>query len=311
MKAAFATKERVPVYGDFPAPKANDGHVVADVLAAALTNLDIAVAEGRHYFSTGVYPAVVGREFVGRIGAGERRYFNVNAIVSPYGSIAEQALVDPAFSFPVPDDTPDDIAAALGNAGLAAWLPLSWRARMAPGETVLVLGATGATGLIAVAAARLLGAGRVVAAGRNPVAMERAKRLGADAVVDLACEDLASAFARAAGGGIDVVIDYLNGPPAEAALQAMAKGGRMVQIGQMAGASTNLPAPLGRKNALDVLGFAYYHAPIAEQADAYARLCACANAGKIEIDIETLSRSEIETAWRRQKTQRGPRFVFR
>ena len=113
---------------------------------------------------------------------GKRIYFNVNAPVGPFGSMAERTLIDPKFSFPVPDGVADDVAAALGNAGLAAWLALSWRARLRPGETVLILGATGISGLIAVTAAKQLGAGRIIAAGRNRDALARAKRLGELAV---------------------------------------------------------------------------------------------------------------------------------
>lgn len=175
--------------------------------------------------------------------AGGRRFFlTVNAIPEPFGSMVERTLADLRYSLSVPDGVSDAKAAALGNAGLAAWLPLSWRARLIPGERVLVLGATGTTGKIAVAAAALLGAGG----------------------------------------------DYLNGPVAETALQVVATCARFVQVGSIAGPGTLLPAQLARRTALDLLGFAYYHAPIDEQAAAYAGLCEAVVMGKIKVDCTRL-----------------------
>src|SRR5215470_19075547 len=163
-----------PVYGSFAEPQAADGASVVEVRAAALSGLDRNIARRLHYLKMPDGPFVVGREGVARERDGRRIYFNVNAPVGPFGSMAERTLIDPKFSFPVPDGVADDVAAALGNAGLAAWLSMSWRARLQPGESVLILGATGVSGLIAVTAAKQLGAGRVVAAGRNRAAIARA-----------------------------------------------------------------------------------------------------------------------------------------
>jgi len=243
-------------------------------------------------------PFVLGREGVARRGDGRRIYFNLNAPVAPFGSMAERALINPRFAFPIPDSVADDVAAALGNAGLAAWLGLSWRGRIRPGETVLILGATGVSGLIAVTAAKRLGAGRVVAAGRNREALQRAKRLGADATVDLAAAtDLVAAYRDAAGGPVDVVIDYVCGAPAEAALDVLASFGRLVHIGTRAGPVMTVPGATMRRNCIDIMGFGYYHAPIEMQADAYAELCRLAASGEIALDIETRPLAEIGAAW--------------
>jgi NADPH2:quinone reductase len=268
------------------------------VRAAALTGFDKAVARRLHYFKMPDGPFVVGREGVARRSDGARVYFNLNAPVAPFGSMAERALIDPRFSFPVPDVVADDVAAALGNAGLAAWLALSWRARVRSGETVLILGATGVSGLIAVTAAKRLGAGRVVAAGRNRDALERAKRLGADETVDLAATaDLAAAYRDAAAGAVDVVIDYVCGAPGEAALETLATHGRLVHIGTMAGPAMTLRGTTIRRTSGDVLGFAYYHAPIELQAQAYADLCRLAAAGEIALDVEPRPLADIAAAW--------------
>jgi NADPH2:quinone reductase len=241
-------------------------------------------------------PFVVGRAGVARDGD-QRIYFNVNAPVGPFGSMAERTLIDPKFSFAVPDGVADDVAAALGNAGLAAWLALSWRARLKPGERVLILGATGVSGLIAVTAAKELGAGRVIAAGRNRDALARAKRLGADATVDFAATDLVAAYREAAGGAVDVTIDFVFGAPGEAALEVLALHGRHVHIGSMAGQSMTVRGAPIRRSSADIMGFAYYHAPVDLQAQAYGELCRLAAAGEIEIDVETRPLSDIAAAW--------------
>jgi NADPH2:quinone reductase len=290
-------REERPSYGEFAEPQAAAGACVVEICAAALTGLDRNIARRLHYFKMPDGPFVVGREGVARDG-GKRIYFNVNAPVGPFGSMAERTLIDPTFSFPVPDGVADDVAAALGNAGLAAWLALSWRARMRPGETVLILGATGISGLIAVTAAKQLGAGRIVAAGRNRDALARAKRLGADAVVELApASDLVAAYRDAAGGDVDVVVDFVFDAPGEAALEVLALHGRYLHIGSMAGQSMTLRGAPIRRTCADVLGFAYYHAPIDVQAQAYAELCRLAAAGEIAPDVETRPLSEIAAAW--------------
>jgi NADPH:quinone reductase-like Zn-dependent oxidoreductase len=310
MKAVTVDELLSPRYGEFREPVAQDGGVVVQVRAAALTNLDVGIAEGRHYFKPDRYPAVVGREAV-VLGPSGRLYLNVKAIPVPFGSMAEYAVADLANGLPVPDGIPDDLAAALGNAGLAGWLPLSWRARLRKGETVLVLGATGTTGQIAVAAASLLGAGRVVAVGRDPETLERLLSSGADAVVRLEeTDDLLRAYRDAAGGEIDVVVDYLNGPPAETALATMSVGGRLVQVGSTLAPGILLHAQTARRQSLDVLGFAYYHAPIEEQAEAYRRLCEAAMSGKVTVNRMPLPLSEFARAWAGQKAADGRRYVL-
>jgi NADPH:quinone reductase-like Zn-dependent oxidoreductase len=286
-----------PSYGEFAEPQATAGARVVEMRAAALSGLDRNIARRMHYLKMPDGPFVVGREGVARDG-GKRIYFNVNAPVGPFGSMAERTLIDPKFSFPVPDGVADDVAAALGNAGLAAWLALSWRARLRPGETVLILGATGVSGLIAATAAKQLGAGRIIAAGRNREALARAQRLGADAIVDLAAgDDLAAAYRDAAGGAVDVVIDNVCGAPGEAALEVLALHGRLVHVGTMAGPNMTVRGAAIRRTSADIMGFAYYHAPMDLQAQAYSELARLAAAGMIEIDVETRPLSDIDAAW--------------
>jgi NADPH:quinone reductase-like Zn-dependent oxidoreductase len=298
MQAAVMKDDRRPVYEHFAEPEAIDGAVVVAVLAAALTGLDKAVARRVHYVKMPDGPFVLGREGVARRSDGRRIYFNLNAPVAPFGSMAERVLIDPRFAFTVPDGVADDVAAALGNAGLAAWLGLSWRGRIRPGETVLILGATGVSGLIAVTAAKRLGAGRVIAAGRDREALQRARRLGADETVALtAATDLVAAYRDAAGGSVDVVMDYVCGAPAEAALEVLATYGRLVHIGTRAGPAMTVPGATARRSCIDIMGFGYYHAPVEMQAEAFAELCRLATSGEIALDVETRPLSDIGAAW--------------
>jgi len=175
------------------------------VSAAGLHHLDLHKASGSFYTGPPPLPAVVGTDGVGRLQDGSRVYFDES--VPPYGSMAERTLVPREALLPVADGVDDEVAAALGNTGLGGWLALEWRSGLQPGETVLVLGATGAVGSVAVQAARLLGAGRVIAA---DLPNERLHRLGADAVVEIdGRDDLTERIKDAAQGEVDVTIDML------------------------------------------------------------------------------------------------------
>lgn len=289
-----------PRYEPFDAPTAGDGEAVVDVAVASVNPVDMRKASGA--FATGAppLPSVVGMEGVGRIvGEGRRVYFD--APVAPYGAFAERTLVRAADLYELPDGVEDGLAAALGVAGLAGWLPLAWRARLQPGETVLVLGATGIVGQVAVQAAKLLGAGRIVAAGRDGELLERARDLGADATVDVgeAAGDLAGAFRAAAGGDLHVVIDPLWGAPGAAALEALAKSGRLVQLGQSAGAEATVSSAVVRGNQLDLLGYSNFNVPADVKREAYATLVEHAVAGRIAIETERVPLREIADAWAR------------
>ena len=168
------------------------------MLAAGLNPVDVAICAGRFYAGKPPLPSVAGREGVGMLD-GKRVYFD--APIAPFGSMAERALVDPGSTYPVPDGLDEGVAVALGISGLAAWLALTWRADLQPGEHVLVLGASGVLGQIAVQAAKLLGAARVVAAARSAEGLERCLALGADAAVRLGePDDLPAALSRGRRG---------------------------------------------------------------------------------------------------------------
>jgi NADPH:quinone reductase-like Zn-dependent oxidoreductase len=304
VRAAVLHEYGVPVYDAFADPEAGEGEVVVEVAVAGLNPVDAAKAAGTFYAGKPPLPSVAGQEGVGVVaGTGRRVYFD--RPVPPYGSMAERALVAADSLMDVPDGLDDGLAAALGVAGLAAWLSLTWRAGLQAGETVLVLGATGVVGQIAVQGAKLLGAGRVVAAGRDAEALERATGLGADATVvlssDADADALTGAFREAAGGDVDVVIDPLWGEPAVAALDALRVGGRLIQIGQSAGAEAPVRSAVVRGRIADIRGHTNFLAPPEVRREAYAAMAGHAAAGRISVPVERIPLGDVAQAWDRQR----------
>ncbi len=261
-----------PEVGEVPEPEAADGRQPVEVVAAGLNPIDIAVCAGRYFGGHPDVPYVPGAEGVARLPDGRLGYLHGDGLgTNRNGTFGELALYAPEEAFPIPDGVEPELAASLGVAGLAGWVPLAWRAPVRPDDTVLVLGATGTVGLVAVQAARTLGAKRVVAAGRNEVALERAKERGADAVVRLDGDtDLEEAFREACGGdGPTLIHDPLWGEPARAAIEAAAKGARMVNLGQSAGPDSNLRSGAVRGKSLDILGYTNFAVPRDELARQY------------------------------------------
>jgi NADPH2:quinone reductase len=270
--------------------------VVVDVAAAAIHHLDLLKATGTFYLGPPPLPSVPGTDGVGTTPDGRRVYFDPT--IAPYGSFAEKALADADSLIDVPDEIDDVTAAALGNTGLGAWLALTWRANLQPGETVLILGASGALGSVATQAAKLLGAGKVIAAARDTSRVR-----GADEVVALNGEPEFS-------GPIDVTIDTLWGKPAEAAMKHASRHARHVQVGQLAGTEITLSAPAIRSVSLSVCGFSVAHPPLEAKREAYTELARHVAGGEIEIDKEVVPLDDIATAWERQKTAKHrPKLV--
>jgi NADPH2:quinone reductase len=234
--------------------------------------------------------------------------------------MAERTVVPKAFCLPVPDAVDDLTAAALPNPAMSAWLALLWRARLEPGETVLILGATGVAGRLAVQVARHLGAGRIVGAGRNTEALEALAGLGADATIRLDGSDseVEEAFAREAGdGSYDVVLDYLWGGPTEALVAALtghdvmaeSTRTRLIQIGEMAGPILKLPAATLRSSGLEIMGSGGGSIPPAVIVEAFPRLWELAAKGELSIDAEPVPLPDVERAWQRSNLG-GRRLVL-
>jgi NADPH:quinone reductase-like Zn-dependent oxidoreductase len=313
VRAAVLHEYGTPAVGEFEEPVAGEGQVVLEVAVAGLNPVDVRKASGTYFAGRPPLPSVAGTEGVGRV-AGDRRRVYFDGPVAPFGSMAERALVADDSLVELPDAIDDGLAVALGIAGLAGWLPLAWRARLQPGETVLVLGATGVVGQIAVQAARLLGARRVVAAGRDAAALARAAdELGADATVDLRATppaELAPAFRAAAGGDVDIVLDPLWGAPAAAAIEALGVGGRLVQLGQSAGAEATIPSASIRGRQLELLGYLNFLVPADVRRDAYRTLVEHAVAGRIDVAVERVPLQDVADAWARVQASARRKLVL-
>lgn len=274
-----------PVVEEAPEPA---GDPVVDVLAAGVNPIDIRVASGTLAARRPELPAVLGHEGIGRTADGRRVYFTGAAF-------AERAVA--ADCVEVPDDVDDAPAIACGVAGLAAWLALD-RARVAEGDRVLVLGASGPVGAIALHLAKLRGAGRVVAAARRALDPVHP----ADAFVALGDEP---SFDEE----FDVVIDPLWGKPAAAAVAAMAFRGRLVQIGQSAGGDATLTSADVRFKELEILGHTNFAHPPGVRAEALRAMWAHVAAGYLAVDCETFPLDDIATAWHRQTQAPGVKLV--
>ncbi|KVG29625.1 quinone oxidoreductase family protein [Burkholderia diffusa] len=261
MKAAVVTGvgER-PAYLTFDVPRATAGHRVIRVTASALSRLAQGRAAGTHYSAGAGYPFVAGVDGVGYGDDGQRVYFF--GAPAPFGAMAECTIVPDAQCVPLPDDLDDVTAAAIAIPGMSSWAALTERARLVAGETVLVNGATGTSGRLAVRIAKHLGAAKVIATGRNAAALHALLNAGADAVVSLRQDDahLARILEPHFREGVDVVLDYLWGASAQALLVAAAKATRagrrlrFVQIGSIGGADVVLPGAVLRATAIELMG---------------------------------------------------------
>jgi len=300
----------VPEVGEFRDPGPEDGAELLELRAAALNPIDIRVAGGQFPLERYETPYVAGKEGIGARADGSLVYFEYTR--KPFGAYGERTLIEAGSGYDVPDGLEPELAVCLGVSGLAAWLGLEWRGRLAPGETVLVLGASGVVGQIAIQAAKLMGAARVVAAARDAEALERARDLGADALVSLRddVDDLSGSLRAASGGdGFDLALDPLWGDPAKAAIGAMKPFGRVVSLGQSAGAEATLTSQSIRSTPIDLLGYTNYTAGEERKAAAYAEMAGHAARGEITVRIERIGLDDVPEAWQRQGTSPHAKLV--
>jgi NADPH:quinone reductase-like Zn-dependent oxidoreductase len=318
--AVLQTPGETPAYESYPEPEPAPGTTLVRVTAAPLVPLDLLCASGTSYFGSPAVPYVPGVQGVGvversaELPEGTRVWFSTVAGMAPGdGSLAERCVVPDEDVVPVGVDVADPALAALGLSGVAAWMALTWRARLQPGETVLVLGAGGAVGQSAVGAARLLGAGRVVAVCRSPEAQERARVAGADAVVPHRADvdALAGEFAAASGGAVDVVVDPVFGVAATAASRVLAEGGRLVNLGGASGDVAEFSSAGLRSRSASVLGYTNNALTPVQKAAAVTAVAEHAAAGRMAVAHEVLPLAEVATAWARQASgEAGVRLVL-
>jgi NADPH:quinone reductase-like Zn-dependent oxidoreductase len=307
MHAAVVTSfDEPPHYLEFDVPVPSDeDHELVDVLAAGLHPRVRTDASGRHYTSTGELPMIPGVDGVGRRADGSLTYFVADDEFP--GSMAEKAVVDVRRTISLPQDADVEKVAAAMNPAMSSWVALRRRVPLEKGQSVLVLGATGNAGTMAVQVARRLGAGRIVGAGRDAERLRALTGIGADDIVQLTDdpEATSAALARAASE-VDIVIDYLWGKPAELTIMAllMARSDRSraldwIQIGAVAGPKLELPSVALRSANLRIQG----NGQGAVSPQAYLAelpsLIDEIDSGGLEIASRTVPLRDVESAWNR------------
>ena len=296
-----------PVLEQFADPQPGPGVSVGTLLAATLNPLDLAFVNGQFPIRPMQPPCVAGYEGVVQFADGTHWY--VTAPPSPYGTLAELVPVEDSAAFPVPAGLDPALAAAIGVAGLAGWLALDYRAHLQPGETVLVLGAGGSAGRLAMQSAHVLGAGLVVGAARGKD-LPRLVDFGADAVVDLSDEQAIDAgLAAAAPGGYDVMVDFLWGPAAPHAMNHAKSGARYIQVGSSAGAASTIAAPVLRNKLMTLIGLGQFATAADVRRSAYEQLAGHALDGKLTVDLERTRLEDIGATWEHLKAGAARKLV--
>jgi NADPH2:quinone reductase len=299
-----------PAVESWPRPTARVGESLIQFEAGGLNPADLAIASGRFYMPLPEPPCIAGVEAVGIVLESERL---------PIGTRVWSLGVTGRFAeiFRAPDDqlvvVPEGIAAptaaAMGVAGLAGWMPVMSRGAMVPGERVLVLGASGIVGQVAVQTARAAGAGWIVAAARSADGCRRARLAGADAVVRLTDPDFDLQLADAAGDGFDLVIDTLWGDPLQASLATLRTGARIVHVGNASAPMASLIGGALRGKRVDIRGFSIFSEPAEAIARDYPLLCQAAAAGTVSIGIDEVRLDDAVRAWAEQAHQASGRKI--
>jgi NADPH2:quinone reductase len=257
-----------------------------EILAVALNPLDLAVGSGAFYGGHPPLPYVPGCEAVGRRSDGSLVYlFGEGRGVSRDGFLVERVAASPEIELELPGGVEPELAAAAGIAGIAAWVPVAWKAAVGEGDRVLVLGGTGAVGRLAAQAARLLGAAHVVAVGSK---------------------DLGRIADEFADDGFTVCIDPVWGEPLADALQYAQRHARVVHVGQSAGRTSPLASADVRGKELIIRGHSNFALSREERGRAYLELLDQLVAGRLTLDFQTFSLDEVAAAW---DNQRGGKSV--
>jgi NADPH:quinone reductase len=293
-------------------PQPSRNQLTITVTAAPITPLDVLCASGKSYFGVPGTPYIPGVQGVGvvdqgteSIGRGRTVWFATHAGMRPGdGSMCAAVTVDEADVVPLPDGADPVLVGALGLSAVAAWMGLTRRGELAPGEQVLVLGAGGVVGQAAVQLARMAGARRVVAAARSEAARVRATRAGPDALVHLddsaSVDQLADAIRAECDGQLDLVIDPLFGVPAAAAMRVLRPRGRLVNIGSAAAATAPIESATLRSSSLQVRGYTNNELTPQLRNAALIRVAQEALAGRLTVEHEPAPLADAAAAWTRQ-----------
>jgi NADPH:quinone reductase-like Zn-dependent oxidoreductase len=307
MRAALLhTPGEAPSYGEHPAPSGGARTTVVKVTAAPVVPLDLLCASGTSYFGVPATPYVPGGQGVGVVQSSEayepgtRVWFFATAGMKPGdGSLAELVAVPDGDVVPLESGVPDEQAAAVGLSGVAAWMALSWRARLQAGERVLVLGGGGAVGQVGIGVARVLGASAVVAMARPP-SVKRASAAGADVVVPLEGDVDLVAAALAEHGPFDVVLDPVFGLASEAASRSLAERGRLVNLGGAGGDQATYSSSVLRSRTAAVLGYTNNALTSDQRLEALTAVLGHAAAGRIRMQYDVHPLADVERVWARE-----------
>jgi NADPH2:quinone reductase len=308
-----------PTYTTFPDPTPAPDEALITITAAALHQIVRSSASGKHYTSRAQFPFIPGVDAAGLLArpvhdipSNTRVYFGGTRF--PFGTFAEHTVA-PALIIPLPDGVEDALAAAIANPAMSSWMALD-RARFTPGEGVLILGATGTSGQLAIQIAQSRGASHIVAAGRNPETLATLTSLGATRTISLTqspSDLLADLTSAIADHNIRVVLDYLYGPVAETTLQAIANSRpkariRYIQIGNLAGDTIPLAAHLLRSTDIELLGSGYGSADLRAIRAAISNFFTHISTHRPHFSYATSPLSEVTARWTEKETT--TRLVF-
>lgn len=299
MHAAVVTSyDSAPIYAEMPTPEpTRESELLVDVIAAGLHPRVRSQATGAHYTSTDELPLVPGIDGVGRGPDGVLRYFILPD--TTMGSMAERTVIDRRRSIVLPEGCDPLKLAASMNPAMSSWIALRQRIRFQPGQNILVLGATGNAGRLAVQVAEHLGAGRIVGAGRDSERLAELPALGATDTVMLDDPELGELCSDT-----DVVLDYLWGEPTTAAMTGIvtrradrAKQLTWLEIGSIAGASAAIPSAALRAARLEIVGSGQGSVATEQILAELPELARELGGGGFDIDVSPIPLSDIEDAW--------------
>lgn len=301
MQAAVITSAGTdPHLAEFPDPVAEADEILVHLQGAGLHRVVRSLASGAHYGSTGIYPLVPGIDGVGQDDEGRSYY--VARPRAPWGTMATE--IASRLHVALPEGSDPVQVAGLVNPGLSSWMPITEHIAARGGlDRVVVLGATGSAGRLAIQNARALGAGSVVAVGRNP---ERLQDAAGDLAVPVLAQDGDDALAAALeGGGTTLVLDYLWGPSAEQLWRALAVRGldggpgsvEHIQIGTLAGPTAALPGTLLRSRDVMVRGTGAGSSTTRDQVAQLPRFLDLLLHGVVDAPIRRFALSDVASAW--------------
>jgi NADPH:quinone reductase-like Zn-dependent oxidoreductase len=301
----------------YPQPERSPGHTLVKVTAAALNPIDLLISSGKHPAVTPPVPHIPGIEAVGLVVDSDRYAAGTRVRVavaggSVTGTLAEYVSAPDFACVQVPNELPDDQAAAIGVVSISSLISLRDRVALGKGESVLVLGATGALGQASIQVAHYLGADRVITAGRDP---KRLAALGAhvDGTVLLGADHPAGSLRAQLddlGGLVNVVVDPLAGVYAPMAVQCLAPGGRYLSLGEAAGGAMTVESGWLRHGGLTLTGFSGTSVTPGQGAEAYRDLALLAISGRFDLPVRAFPAAQAGEAWAAQSQSPGAKVVL-